>query len=62
MIFVIKSSSKPYWSFLNNIKLIIYVFFKFILKLTYIILINYCIILQIMFLKSHFNKNLNNRS
>jgi len=22
MIFVIKSSSKPYWSFLNNIKLI----------------------------------------
>jgi hypothetical protein len=63
MIFITKSSSKPCWSFKNNIKLIknIYILkkiliFKFNLKLIRFILINSCIIFQINFLESHFNK------
>jgi hypothetical protein len=47
MIFVIKSSSKPYEFFKNNIKFILY--FIFILKLTCFILMNSCIIFQISF-------------
>jgi hypothetical protein len=60
MIFVITFSSKPYWSFKNNIKLIINTYisktnfilkFWFILKLMCFILIKSCIIFQINFFK-----------
>jgi hypothetical protein len=55
MIFVIKSLSKPYWIFKNNIKLIKNIYIsKLILYLNFkfmcFILINSCIIFQISFL------------
>jgi len=57
MIFIIKSSSKPYWSFFNNIKLIKNIYIsknKFILKFDVFYSVNSCIFFQIYFLRISF--------